>query len=233
MREPPLTDACLAAALAPEGERDPTPVPFFRAPALDALTRAHPASPYLLFGPAIAWILAAPAAPAAPARLALIAAGWLAWTLLEYWLHRAIFHLPGDTPARKVARFILHTHHHRAPGDRRRLVATPFQGLSLALLLLGLDRLLAGADAWRPLLAGQLLGYLFYEAAHYRAHHARRARWLGAGLRRHHLRHHAEGAGNYGISCPLWDLVFRTAIPRTPAPPRPGEARGARAPGPG
>lgn len=220
----PLTDACIDAALAPADERSPTPVPFFRSRVLDALTRAHPASPYLLFGPAITWLLAGPNPLTAP-LLAWLSLGWLSWTLVEYWLHRAIFHLPGDTPARKVARFVLHTHHHRTPNDRRRLVATPFQGVSLALLLLGVDRLAVG-DAWRPLLAGQLLGYLFYEAAHYAAHHARRP-WLGRALRRHHLRHHADGGGNFGISCPLWDLVFRTQLPaRAPGPTR-DEARDA------
>jgi dihydroceramide fatty acyl 2-hydroxylase len=63
-----------------------------------------------------------------------------------------------------------------------------------------------------------ILGYLLYELVHLSAHHgAARApilRWL----RSHHLRHHFDDAGaNFGISSPLWDVVFGTLQIRPPA----------------
>ena len=115
-----------------------------------------------------------------------------------------------DSPARRVTSFIVHRHHHVAPQDRDHLVATPLYSGGLFLLLLALTSL-AGADARWALLAGSMLGYLAYEAAHWRAHHARPRAGLGRALRRHHLRHHFGDPGrNFGISSPLWDMVFRT-----------------------
>lgn len=213
-RHPVLTDAVLDAALGPEGKPDlkASSPDFFHRPRHERLTRAHWASPYAIYLPLIALFLAFGTSTFdLPRLLALVAAGWLAWTLVEYWLHRGCFHLRPDTPARRVTSFVVHRHHHLAPNDRTRLVAMPWQSGSLALLLFGLYSLLAGPAARWPLLAGSLLGYLAYELAHYSAHHRRPRTALGRVLRRRHLRHHFTDAGaDFGISCPLWDLVFRT-----------------------
>jgi sterol desaturase/sphingolipid hydroxylase (fatty acid hydroxylase superfamily) len=213
-RHPVLTDAVLDAALGPEAKPDPkarSPA-FFRRPLHERLTRAHWASPYLLYLPLVVIFLVFGTWSFDPVSLlALVAAGWLVWTLVEYWLHRACFHLRPDTPARRVASFIVHRHHHVAPGDRTRLVAMPWQSGALALLLLGVYSLLAGPAARWPLLAGSLLGYLAYELAHYTAHHRRPRTAPGRALRRRHLHHHFKDAGaDFGISSPLWDVVFRT-----------------------
>lgn len=212
-QHPVLTDELLAAALGPEPRPDlQARAPrFFHSDRLERLVRAHPASPYFLYLPLIAacsWRAAR--ALDVPALLGLLLAGWLLWTLVEYWLHRAFFHLDPDSPARRVTSFIVHRHHHFAPQDREHLVATPLYSGGLFLLLLALTSL-AGADARWALLAGSMLGYLAYEAAHWRAHHARPRAGLGRALRRHHLRHHFGDPGrNFGISSPLWDMVFRT-----------------------
>ncbi|MEZ4384723.1 MAG: sterol desaturase family protein [Nannocystaceae bacterium] len=214
-----LTDACLDAALAPEDARAAQPVRFFHSAVAESLLRASPAAPYLLFGPLALALLALPyAAPSLGLTAAtptlgavLVVVGALSWTLVEYALHRLIFHLAPTSDARRVARFLLHYHHHRTPSDPRRLVATPLQAGSLVALFFALDALVV--DAWAPLLAGQLVGYLLYEWVHYSAHHRRPATRLGRALRRHHLRHHADGAGNYGISSPLWDWIFASARP--------------------
>lgn len=209
-----LADAVLDAALGPEAKPDlkASSPRFFHRPLFERLTRAHWASPYALWAAPIAACLVFGTRAFDPPRLAvLVATGWLVWTLVEYWLHRGLFHLAPTTPARRVTAFIVHRHHHVAPGDRDRLVATPLYSGGLALLLLGLYSLLAGPVARWPLLAGSLLGYLAYELAHLRAHHGRPRTAVGRVLRRRHLRHHFTDAGlDFGISSPLWDLVFRT-----------------------
>lgn len=212
-QHPVLTDELLAAALGPEAAPDlRAHAPrFFHSQRLERLVRAHPAAPYIFYLPLIAacsWRAAG--ALEVPALLGLLLAGWLVWTLVEYWLHRACFHLRPDGPARRVTSFILHRHHHVAPRDREHLVATLPQSGGLFLLLLAVFGL-AGADARWALLAGGMLGYLAYEAAHWRIHHARPRGRLGRALARHHLRHHfGDPRHNFGISSPLWDLVFRT-----------------------
>lgn len=226
-RHPVLTDELLAAALGPEPRPDlrARAPRFFHRDRLERLVRAHPASPYVLYLPLIAACLwRAGRALDVPVLLGLLLAGWLLWTFVEYWLHRGFFHLRPDGPATRVTSFIVHRHHHVAPQDTEHLVATPLYSLGLFLLLLALASL-AGADARWALLAGSMLGYLAYEAAHWHIHHARPRGRLGRALRRHHLRHHFADAGhNFGISSPLWDLVFRTwrigPVPEdSPTPP--------------
>lgn len=212
-----LTDELLDAALAPDarpgarsahGARAPR---FFHHERHERLTRAHLVSPYLLYVPAAAaccWRAARGLELAS--LLALLLAGWLVWTLVEYWLHRGFFHLRGAGPAARVTSYIVHRHHHAAPLDTDRLVATPLYSVGLFLLLFAVYGL-AGADARWALLAGSMLGYLVYEATHWQVHHRRPRGRLGRALRRHHLRHHfGDDRHNFGISSPLWDLVFRT-----------------------
>jgi hypothetical protein len=219
---PVLTDELLALALGPEPRPDlEARAPrCFHHPLLERLVRAHPATPYLLYLPAIAACLWHDFHPTA------LLTGWLLWTFVEYWLHRGFFHMAADTPARRVTSFIVHRHHHVAPADREHLVATPLYSLGLFLLILAAATPL-GPARW-SLLAGSMLGYLAYEAAHWHIHHGTRRGPLARALRRHHLRHHlADPAHNFGISSPLWDLVFRTYskrhapedMPDRPCPP--------------
>ena len=60
--------------------------PVFPSPALDRLTRAHPVTPALVFLPAVAVLsFAAARRMTVVDMLALAAAGYLFWTLCEYW----------------------------------------------------------------------------------------------------------------------------------------------------
>lgn len=216
-----LTQECLEASLGPEGARSREELRFFRPDLAEALSRSSPAAPYVLFGPLAVYLLYrafalsfAAEGSAVPLTALLVAAGWLSWTLIEYGLHRFIFHLAPTSDPRRVARFLLHFHHHRTPGARQRLVATPLQAGSLVALLAGINTLFGDSSIALPLLAGQALGYLAYEWSHYCAHHRRPRTQLARHLRRHHLRHHAADSGNYGVSSPLWDWVFGTRLTR-------------------
>lgn len=209
---PVLTDELLAAALAddPKPDLSARSPRFFRSRVHEALTRAHPASPYLLHLPIVALALVLASPLELPALLALVLAGVLTWTFVEYWLHRGFFHMRADTPARRVTSYIVHRHHHHAPGDPDRIAATPLYSLGLLALLFAVFSL-AGPHARFALLAGTSLGYLAYELLHWRVHHAAPRTAPGKALRNHHLRHHhGDGRSNFGISSPLWDLVFRT-----------------------
>ncbi len=208
-----LDERCVEAA--EHGvDRGALRVPFFRRAWVDRwLTTTHPAAPYVMFAPVCAWLVvrALGAGLGAAEIGALAAGGWLAWTLVEYVMHRYGLHLPTRTRSWRVAFFLVHGHHHQAPDDSRRLVATPAQSALLALLLAGIARLCAGPIASGPLLAGMLLGYQLYELAHWSAHHARTRVWPLGWLRRHHLsHHHVDATTRFGISTPLWDFLLRT-----------------------
>src|SRR6476646_4097440 len=53
------------------------------------------------------------------------AVGWFAWTLLEYWLHRTVFHWVPDAPWGEQFHFYLHGVHHKWFTDKYRLVMPP------------------------------------------------------------------------------------------------------------
>lgn len=73
---------------------DPS-LPLFDHPFLDRLTRTPPVVVPLLYGPAVATLLAFTLTRGglglAEAAL-LFAAGLLTWTFCEYWIHRRLFH---------------------------------------------------------------------------------------------------------------------------------------------
>ena len=59
--------------------------------------------------------------------------------------------------------------------------------------------------------AGLVLGYVWYDLTHYYLHHALPTTAMGKWLRKYHLVHHFKTPGvRYGITTPLWDLVFGT-----------------------
>ncbi len=126
-------------------------------------------------------------------------AGGLAWTLLEYVLHRWAGHAPkGRT---KLSRE--HLAHH-AKTD----YFSPALGkLALAVPVVSLAAWLGGL----PFGAGLAAAWFGYEMVHRRVHThgplSAYSRWAC----RHHLHHHfASPNMNHGVSTPIWDWVFRT-----------------------
>lgn len=74
--------------------------------------------------------------------------GILYWTLVEYTLHRFIFHMDHHLPEHPVAlsaHFLLHGVHHKAPNDRYRLVFPPLPAVVLCFIVGYLSRLLTRA----------------------------------------------------------------------------------------
>jgi len=186
---------------------------LYRSRALEVIfTLAPPWLPYLVMGPiAIGSLTESYFALSTTRWLALAAFGALVWSLVEYAMHRWLFHAPATSESSRVVLLLVHGHHHVWPDDRWRIAATPIQFGSLALLLFGIFSLaLPGPDA-HATFGGAMVGYLAYEAVHYFAHHGRvQDGWLGA-LRRHHMRHHHDDPrSRWGIGSPLWDVVFRT-----------------------
>jgi sterol desaturase/sphingolipid hydroxylase (fatty acid hydroxylase superfamily) len=138
-------------------------------------------------------------------------AGMLAWTVAEYFLHRYVFHWTNGTAWGKRIHFLLHGVHHDYPSDRDRLVMPLLTSVPLAVIFYTLFVVVLGRAIAEPAFAGFVVGYLFYDGTHFFVHHfVPKGRW-GKFLRRHHMTHHfADHDGGFGVSSPLWDLVFRT-----------------------
>ena len=146
----------------------------------------------------------------AAASVGLTALGFLSFTLLEYLMHRYLYHLPTPTPARVRLQSILHGLHHDAPRDKRRLAMPPVLALLLAGGFLALFSLAMGqaALAWT---GGMVWGYGFYLLVHYVVHTRRPPRNFLRYLWVHHSIHHYKDHDRaFGVSSPLWDYVFGT-----------------------
>jgi dihydroceramide fatty acyl 2-hydroxylase len=190
--------------------------PMFASPQMDRLTRVHVAVVPAVFVPVVLAHVVVAVGELAPLPLAGWAlAGYVTWTLTEYWLHRVVFHYE---PARGLGariHWMLHGVHHDHPNDPLRLVMPPTASLPLAAAFALLFGLALPTGAACALGAGFFAGYLAYDLTHYYVHHARPRSRLGRRLREHHMRHHfADDTTAYGVSAPWWDRVFGTAPPR-------------------
>ena len=189
---------------------------LFESDFLNFFSRVHPAIPAIVFVPVIVamqWLGAGRGLGGW--ELALLTAGGVAiWTLTEYWLHRLVFHWEPEHAFGRRMHFIIHGIHHDHPNDKLRLVMPPAVSIPLAALFFGAFALLFGAPAAYPVFAGLLVGYLFYDYTHYYVHHFVPRSALGKRLREQHMRHHFQDHRfGYGVSSPLWDVVFGT-LPR-------------------
>lgn len=191
-------------------------IALYRVPLLDAFTKTPPWLPYLTAGPVAVACTASAMHVAMPAAIGAFALGGVSWTLVEYLMHRFLFHARVTSETGRIVTFLAHGHHHVYPDDPHRIAATPLQLVSLMLLFWGGFQLSLGALA--PVaMAGALAFYLLYELAHWTAHHGRSQSALVLALRRHHLaHHHKDPHSRWGIGSPLWDVVFRTLGPATP-----------------
>lgn len=100
------------------------------------------------------------------------------WTIVEYGLHRCLFHLDNHLPDNRVfitLHFLLHGIHHYLPMDRLRLVMPPTLFLVLALPFWKLAHTVFFYSwfAATAVFCGGIFGYICYDLTHYFLHHHR------------------------------------------------------------
>lgn len=165
---------------------------------------------FLLFPPLVlaATLLAfLDAKPPQPVIWVLVyGAGLLGWTLIEYWLHRVLFH---HAPILSQ----VHDRHHHAPLE---LIGTPAWASVLVGVIVFASPLWAvlGLNLATAATAGLVTGYLWYVFVHYATHHwrPRRGSYLYRARLRHARHHHQAHNGNFGVTTAIWDHVFGTAL---------------------
>jgi len=185
---------------------------MFDSDLLDRLSRVHPLVPVLIFAPAIA-VLAGLAFDrmGTVTTFAWIVAGYFFWTLMEYWIHRAIFHFEPEEGLGARFHWIIHGIHHDHPNDPLRLVMPPSVSVPLAGGFLALFLLVLQIPTALAFGAGFFTGYLAYDMTHYALHHYQPKSRFGKRLRELHMRHHfQDDTCGFGISAPYWDRIFGT-----------------------
>lgn len=154
----------------------------------------------------------------------LFVCGLCYWSIVEYTLHRFVFHMDQyvpDSPKALSLHFLLHGVHHKVPNDRYRLVFPPFPAVILCFLVYYASRaalmpLLPNGDQFMVFYCGMLCGYVLYDLTHYAFHHGHfitPTSLLGR-MRKYHLKHHYNDQYNrgFGITSPLWDFAFGTPL---------------------
>ena len=191
---------------------------MFKSKVLDFFTRVPPAVPAVIFVPVIvAMSVLGVARAGLPAAVGLAAGGYLTWTLVEYWLHRVVFHYEPRSALGRRLHWMAHGVHHDHPNDPLRLVMPPSVSVPLALAFGFVFWALLGSNLAPAFMAGFTSGYLAYDMIHFYVHHHRPRSRLGRRLRELHMRHHFQDhERGFGVSAPWWDRVFSTA-PSRPA----------------
>ncbi len=135
--------------------------------------------------------------------LATVMVGVAVWTLVEYLIHRFVYHhAPILSP--------LHDEHHKKPNEFIGVPSFVSSGLLVAVCYFPLA-------AFYPILAGgfvsgMMIGYAGYMFMHHASHHMKIEpdHWL-YGARVRHMAHHYRDNTNFGVTTGFWDRLFGTA----------------------
>jgi 4-hydroxysphinganine ceramide fatty acyl 2-hydroxylase len=148
--------------------------------------------------------------------------GLFFWTLIEYVMHRFLFHIDTLLPDNRVGitlHFLLHGIHHYLPMDKYRLVMPPTLFVLLAAPFWKFAHAVIFYDWYAAVLAycGGVFGYVCYDMTHYFLHHRNLPSYYKQ-LKKYHLQHHfADFDNGFGVTSRFWDVVFGTEL-ETPAP---------------
>lgn len=148
----------------------------------------------------------------------MVAFGIFVWTLLEYTLHRFLFHIKTKSYWGNTMHYLIHGCHHKHPMDGLRLVFPPAATAVLLIPFWNLIKLLATPSTAPALFGGGLLGYVMYDVTHYYLHHGQPTKGVPKSLKKYHLNHHfrIQNMG-FGITSSFWDRVFGTLPPQRKA----------------
>jgi cyclopropane-fatty-acyl-phospholipid synthase len=136
----------------------------------------------------------------------LAAAGFLAWSAVEYLTHRFILH--GVQPFRRW-----HAEHHARPTAF--ICAPTLFTASILATLLFLPAWVA-TDVWgaSALTFGVVCGYFAYAATHHAIHHWHaEGEWLRSRQRAHFIHHQTPRGCCFGVTSGIWDTACGSGHP--------------------
>jgi sterol desaturase/sphingolipid hydroxylase (fatty acid hydroxylase superfamily) len=186
---------------------------LFQNPILEKLTRTHIAVPLTIFAlyscALLIWSVTNTSLSTFQ-TIVLFILGFIAFTWVEYMVHRYVFHMKTYTALRAKLQYTIHGVHHEYPKDKDRLAMPPLLSVTIATILLLLFRLVMGDFAF-AFLPGFIVGYAAYLAIHYMVHaFAPPKNFLKQLWINHGTHHYKNGDLIYGVSSPLWDYIYGT-----------------------
>ncbi len=201
--------------------KDPTPIRLFKSDFLEFFTHITPQVVLIIWLPVIGFFIALSLihriGSGFPVYIPLVfLLGMFLWTFYEYTLHRFVFHYPARGKRQERIIFLFHGIHHAQPQCKTRLVMPPAVSIPMAFIVYGLYVVVFSTlfrIAWWvfPLYAGSIFGYQVYDMIHYATHHLQMRSGYAKFLKRYHMAHHyITPDKRFGVSSPIWDLVFGT-----------------------
>jgi sterol desaturase/sphingolipid hydroxylase (fatty acid hydroxylase superfamily) len=188
---------------------------LFKNPMLEKLSRTHISVPLVIFfsyATALLYWSITHTSLSILATVAMFIVGLIAFTWVEYMVHRYLFHMGAGTEQRAKVQYTLHGVHHEFPKDKERLAMPPIVSITISTLLLFLFRLILG-DLVFSFLPGFLTGYAAYLSIHYMVHSFQPPKnffkilWVN-----HSIHHYKNGEEVFGVSSPLWDYIYGTMV---------------------
>ncbi|BCS26168.1 fatty acid alpha-hydroxylase [Aspergillus puulaauensis] len=156
-----------------------------------------------------------------PAAAGYFIFGVFFWSLIEYFMHRFLFHIDKFLPDNRVGitlHFLLHGIHHYLPMDKYRLVMPPSLFIILATPFWKFAHTVLFFNWYAALTAycGGVFGYICYDVTHYFLHHRNLPPYYKQ-LKKYHLQHHfADFDNGFGVTSRFWDRIFGTEIELPP-----------------
>lgn len=141
--------------------------------------------------------------------VALFLSGTFVFSLVEYLIHRYIYHMEEYINPKRLI-FKIHGLHHITPRDKQRLVLPLLLCLPLAAIFFFTFWLIIG-NYVLIFFPGFLMGYSCYLTIHYFIHTTKPPKNFFKYLWEHHLLHHyKDDSVAFGATSPLWDIIFGT-----------------------
>jgi sterol desaturase/sphingolipid hydroxylase (fatty acid hydroxylase superfamily) len=186
---------------------------LFESEVLEVLTKTHPLVIWGMYLPIIGFLLYRSYFFYSFTLLHVVGFfcfGMFFWTFFEYLMHRFVFHLVSESPRAMKIIYVMHGNHHEYPRDKERLFMPPVPSLIISSILLALQYLIMGKNAFM-FFPGFILGYLMYGTMHYAIHAWNPPyKWMKPLWRNHHLHHYKNQHEGFGVSTTIWDRVFGT-----------------------
>jgi sterol desaturase/sphingolipid hydroxylase (fatty acid hydroxylase superfamily) len=135
------------------------------------------------------------------------ASGYVLWGFTEYAFHRWIYHQPEGIFGEG------HRIHH---SEAETLIAMPwFMTTGTMFAMWYCVSRLGGVPLFASMVAGWLIGFVWYSLVHHSHHHWNLRSGWARRLKAYHRVHHQFPDRNYGVTIRYWDSVFGTRFRRT------------------
>jgi sterol desaturase/sphingolipid hydroxylase (fatty acid hydroxylase superfamily) len=186
---------------------------LFKSPILEKLSRTHisiPVSIFIVYAVTLFYWSIAHTSISVTSSVSLFGLGFISFTWVEYQIHRHVFHMSTFTRWREGIQYLIHGIHHEFPKDKDRLAMPPLMSTAIGIVLLLISKWIIGDWAY-SFMAGFLISYSNYLLIHYLVHAYQppnnifKFLWIN-----HSIHHYKNGEGVYGVSSPLWDVVYGT-----------------------